>query len=215
MADLRNAIQKRAAKEYPVTDPFLGGTYRVVRGPSGWRVEQQHPQDPARRQTVFEGKQDECEAWVAARTPHPYQPEAGNTRWRTCAICGRGANASIHKAQPKTSMATTILPGLTLEKGDNRYYVFVDGIKVGWVSNLTGSWTFWSPVRDSIEGTRLAEESTRRDVIAEGLSTLRIRHGGWVKALDPEHPGRDTDVVIPEARLRELWDKLLDLKYGL
>jgi hypothetical protein len=30
-----------------------------------------------------------------ATEPHAYVPERGG--WRTCAICGQGANASIHR----------------------------------------------------------------------------------------------------------------------
>lgn len=30
-------------------------------------------------------------------TPHTYVPWPGNHRWRTCQICGRGANADLHR----------------------------------------------------------------------------------------------------------------------
>ena len=36
----------------------------------------------------------------AAQTPHQYQAERSG--WRTCAICGRGANAAIHKPETTT-----------------------------------------------------------------------------------------------------------------
>lgn len=47
----------------------------------------------------FDGLADPGPALSAGRIPHRYVATAVST-WRTCALCGRGANAAIHKVAP-------------------------------------------------------------------------------------------------------------------
>lgn len=104
---------------------------------------------------------------------------------------------------------------LTYRKGDCRYYVAVDGTKVGWVSNLSGEWRFYATTDDSLRGTLLADGyKTRRSAVREGLATLRIRHLGRVIRFNYETCSVET-VYIPEATLRELDDRLLDEMYPM
>ena len=45
-----------------------------------------------------------------ATKPHAYVRE-GVGRWRTCAVCGRGANAQIHKPPPPQEDENEVLLG--------------------------------------------------------------------------------------------------------
>lgn len=111
-------------------------------------------------------------------------------------------------------MTSTDSPTLTLRKADGRYYVSVNDVKVGWVLKNSDGWSFYSTVYDSLEGRRLSwGNPTRRDALMEGLSELRIRHGGRVRILLFEPSVRDEWIYVPEADLKALWERLLDEKY--
>lgn len=111
-------------------------------------------------------------------------------------------------------------PELRLHKGDDhrfnhRYYVEVDGVKVGWVLKGSDGWRFYATVHESIQGTLLASgNKTRRDALLEGLSTLRIRHLGRVYILNTS-TWRDEVAYVEEDTLEALWARLLDEKYPL
>lgn len=116
-------------------------------------------------------------------------------------------------------MTTTATPyAITFSKGDvdRRYYVFLDGEKVGWVlKDYEGRWAFYASVRQWAKGERLAGgEKTRRDAVAEGLSSLRIWHGSGIRHLNMETMEEEWR-VFDGKRLEATWDHLLDLKYGL
>jgi hypothetical protein len=106
---------------------------------------------------------------------------------------------------------------VTFRKADSRYYVSIDGVKVGWVLNWNDGkgWSMWSTVRDSIKGERMATGyKTRRDAVMEGLSNLRIWHGGGVMILNMETV-QDELFVFSTATLQAITDRLLDEKYPM
>jgi hypothetical protein len=95
-----------------------------------------------------------------------------------------------------------------------RYYVSVNGVKVGWVTKIQDhEWRFYATIEDSIKGAILASgERTRREAVREGLATLRIRHCGRIMRLNLETV-RDEYVWFEEDVLKELDARLLDEMY--
>lgn len=109
--------------------------------------------------------------------------------------------------------AVAVTIKVSYRKADYRYYVSIDGEKVGWVTKLDkGEWIFYACVRDSLRGERLSIASTRRDAVMEGISNLEIYHRGWLVRLNMETV-RDEEYQIDPAKLRALWDQMLDEKY--
>lgn len=112
-----------------------------------------------------------------------------------------------------TSSLTSPAPHLS--KADGRYYVTVDGVRVGWVLKAHDGWAFWAKVHDALTGTILASGyATRRDALIEGLSSLRIRHLGAVLILNHE-TWNDEYAYVDTDLLRRITDGMLDQKYGL
>jgi CYTH domain-containing protein len=89
-----------------------------------------------------------------------------------------------------------------------RYYVSVNGVKVGWVTKIQDhEWRFYATIEDSIKGAILASgERTRREAVRESLATLRIMR------LNLETV-RDEYVWFEEDVLKELDARLLDEMY--
>jgi hypothetical protein len=104
---------------------------------------------------------------------------------------------------------------LAYRKANDRYYVEIDGVKVGWVLKIGSQWAFYATVHDALKGTQLAAGfSTRRDAVMQGLSSLQIRHLGRIAVLNLETI-KDEYVSIPEADLKDLWNQLMNEKYPL
>lgn len=87
-----------------------------------------------------------------------------------------------------------------------RYYVdlHVDGevVKVGWVTKVFGLWNFYATVSDVFTGDALDRcAPTRRDAIANGLSVLRINHGGRIYRLSDDAVTTEA-VYVEEADLK-------------
>jgi hypothetical protein len=77
-------------------------------------------------------------------------------------------------------------PEPTYRKADARYYVEVDGHRVGWVHRDVYStygvgtrveWVGYVSAPSSLEGTRVVKDSTRRGAAQEVVTTIAIR--GW------------------------------------
>jgi len=83
-------------------------------------------------------------------------------------------------------MATSSIPQLHLRKADARYYVSIDGVKIGWVSkNHDGSWTMWATVESNTRGTVMARGyKTRNECLWDGLGHLRIYNLGRIVRYD-------------------------------
>lgn len=108
------------------------------------------------------------------------------------------------------------MTALTLTKADSRYYVSIGDLKVGWVLRSSDGrwWHFYATIRDSIEGTRMATERTRRDALIEGLSSLRIRHLSRVVILNHD-TWKDEFRYLDEDVLKAEVDRLVDEKYAV
>lgn len=100
---------------------------------------------------------------------------------------------------------------------DGRYYVHLDGEKVGWVCRYSDdrTWAFYACTRRWAEGERLTYgNATRRDAVMDGLSHLRIYNLGRVVRLDDE----SLDEVVhyfDNDRLDATWQAQLDAKYPM
>ena len=75
---------------------------------------------------------------------------------------------------------------LHLRKADQRYYVDIDGVKVGWVAKGSDKrWTMWAKVDSSTKGTVVATNcKTRDEALYDGLGHLRIYNLGRVVCYD-------------------------------
>src|SRR5262245_26243203 len=112
-------------------------------------------------------------------------------------------------------MEPTTTTSLKLSKGDGRYYVYIDGGKVGWVLKASDGWRFYAPRFDAFQGHQLCGgAATRRDALMEGLSSLRIRHSGRIVHFNHDTL-RDEVVALDEATLLAIYDRLLDEKYPM
>lgn len=104
---------------------------------------------------------------------------------------------------------------VTYRKGDDgRYYVELDGVKIGWVNKIGNGWRMLACADRAMQGLLLScSEATRRDAVIEGLSTLRIWHGGRVWRFDVETL-QDTAVWFDVDRLNATEHALLDEAIG-
>ena len=102
---------------------------------------------------------------------------------------------------------------------DSRYYVTLDGIKVGWVSKGHDGWSFWATTTDSIQGDRLSTEPQRGIAVEEGLSNLRIRHMGRLFHLDMDRDSdtymKDVPMWLDNDRLYNTIDHMSSVRYRL
>lgn len=99
---------------------------------------------------------------------------------------------------------------VTYAKGDSRYYIHLDGEKMGWVSKSSdGGWKVWACLTDTIQGTVIGWDDTRKGAVEDALSTLAYRYNGWIVRLSFEHDDTymkdvpfqfDTDMLRATAR---------------
>lgn len=109
---------------------------------------------------------------------------------------------------------------VTYTKGDQRYYVALDGVRLGWVLKAhDGGWKVFATVRNATEGQCIGWDRSRQAAVEDALSTLAIRHGGRVVRLDLD---RDSDTYMQDVPvwferdvLKATADHLSDVRYGL
>lgn len=103
---------------------------------------------------------------------------------------------------------------VTYTKSDSRYYVHLDGEKVGWVIKTSLGWLFYACTDKWATGTKLAESRTRRDATMDGLSALRIHHYGRIVRLSEDCMDEE-NVWFDHDRLDATWQALLDEKFKI
>lgn len=99
----------------------------------------------------------------------------------------------------------------------NRVNVFVDGVKVGWVTmNRPRDWSGHTLRSSTLTADRLFEGAgSQDDAVYELLSGIRIWNLGWVKVPGDWSQGQyaDQDHFVDQDELKRAAEAVLDRKY--
>lgn len=97
---------------------------------------------------------------------------------------------------------------LRKSNADRRYYVAVDGIRVGWVSKGHEGWTMWATTETGAKATIVATGSkTRTACLWDGLGHLRIHNLGRVFGMNENYD--EVAQYVTESTLRAIESDLL------